>query len=86
MKIKLFSVSINAKKVVIDFAEAVRLEYFSKDVLVNLISSAFGILAHNDVTSRKTKYELFETKSIWLIFLRKSVVSWTYGGISFLIG
>ena len=86
MKIKLFSVSINAKKVVIAFVEAFRLAYFSKDVLVNLIPSAFGILAHNDVTSRETRHELFETKSIWLIFLRESVVSWTYDGISLLIG
>ena len=86
MKIKLFSVSINAKKVVIAFVEAVLLEYFSKDVLVNLIPTAFGILMHNYVTSRETRYELSQTKSIWLIFLRKSVVSWTYDRISLLTG
>ena len=69
LKIKLFSVSINAKNVVITFVEAVYLEYFSKDVLTDLIPSAFKILVFNDFTSRKTRYELSGTKSIWLIFL-----------------
>ena len=86
MKIKLFSVGINAKKVVITFVEAVRLEYFSKNVLTYLIPSAFIILLYNDFTSRETRYELSGTKLIWLIFLRKSVVCWTYDGISLTIG
>ena len=86
MKIKLFSVSINAKNVVITLVEAVRLEYFSKDVLTDLIPSAFGILVRNDFTSREIRYELSGTKSIWIIFLRKSAVSWTFDGISLTIG
>ena len=69
LKIKLLSVSINAKNVVITFVEAVYLEYFSKDVLTDLIPSAFKIFVYNDFTSRKTRYELSGTKSIWLIFL-----------------
>ena len=72
-KIKLFGASINAKNVVITFVEAVRLEYFSKNVLTDLIPSEFGILVYNDFTSRETKCKLSGTKSIWLIFLRKSV-------------
>ena len=44
LKIKLLSASINAKNVVITFAEAVHLEYFSKDVLTDLIPSLLGIL------------------------------------------
>ena len=86
MKIKLFSVSINAKNVVITFVEAVRLEYFFKDILTGLIPSAFGILVYNDFPSRETRYELSGTKLIWLIFLRKSVVSLTHDGISLTIG
>ena len=86
MKIKLFSVGINAKKVVITFVEAVRLEYFSKDVLTDLIPSAFIILLYNDFMSRETRHELPGTKLIWLIFSRKSVVCWTYDGISLTIG
>ena len=82
LKIKLFSVSINAKNIVITLVEAVRLEYFSKDVLTDLIPSAFGILVRNDFTSREIRYELSGTKLIWIIFLRKSAVSWTYDGIS----
>ena len=86
MKIKLFCVGINAKKVVITFVEAVRLEYFSKDVLTDLIPSAFIILLYNDFMSRETRHELSGTKLIWLIFSRKSVVCWTYDGISLTIG
>ena len=86
MKIKLFSVSINAKNVVITFVEAVRLEYFSKDVLTDLIPSAFGILVYNNFTSRETRYELSGTKLVWLIFLRKLVASWAYDGFSLTIG
>ena len=63
LKIKLFNASINAKNVVITFVK-VCLEYFSKDVLTNLIPSAFGILVYNDFTSTETRYELSETKSI----------------------
>ena len=85
-KIKLCSVSINAKNAVTTFVEAVRLEYFSKDVLTDLIPSAFGMLVYNDLTSRETRYEFSGTKSVWLIFLRKSVVSWSYDGISLTIG
>ena len=85
MKIK-FNVSINAKNVVITFVEAVRLEYFSKDILTDFIPSEFGILVYNDFTSTETRYELSGTKLIWLIFLRKSDVSWTYDGISLTIG
>ena len=77
LKIKLFSVSINAKNVVITFVEAVYLKYFSKDVLTDLIPSAFRILVYSNFRSRKPRYELSGTKSIWLIFLRKSVVSCT---------
>ena len=47
------------------------------------MSSAFRILVYNDFTSRETRYELSGTKSIWLIFLRKS---WTYDGISLTVG
>ena len=86
LKIKLSSVSINAKNVVITFVEAVRLEYFSEDILTDFIPSEFGILVYNDFTSTETRYELSGTKLIWLIFLRKSVVSWTYDGISLTIG
>ena len=87
MKIKLFSVSTSAKNVVITFVEAVvHVEYFSKDVLTDLIPSAFGILVYNDFTSREIRYELSGTKLIWLIFLRKLVVSWTYNWISLTIG
>ena len=78
LKTKLFSVNINAKNVVITFFETVPLEYFSKDVLIDLIPSAFEILVYNDFTSRETRYELSGTKLIWFNFLRKSVVSWTY--------
>ena len=85
LKIK-FNVSINAKNVVITFVEAVRLDHFSKDVLTDLTPSAFGMLVYNDFTSRETRYELSGIKSIWLIFLRKSVVCWTYDGISLTIG
>ena len=56
-----FSVSINAKNVVITFVEAVRLEYFSKDVLTDFIPSALGILVYNDFTFRETRYELSAT-------------------------
>ena len=83
---KLFSVSINSKNLVITFVEAVCLEYFSNDVLTDLISAALGILVYNDFTSRETRYELFGTESIWLIFLTKLVVSWTYDGMSLRIG
>ena len=86
LNIKLFSVSINNKNVVITFDEAVRLEYFSKDVLPDLIPSAFEILVYDDFTSRETTYELSGTKLIQLIFLRKSVVSQTYDEISLTIG
>ena len=84
LKIK-FNVSINAKNVVITFVEVVRLDHFSKDVLTDLTPSAFGMLVYNDFTSRETRYELSGTKSISLIFLRKSVVCWTYDGISLTI-
>ena len=86
MKIKLLSVAIKAKNVVVTFVEAVRLEYFSKDVLKDLIPSAFGILVYNDFTCREATYELPGTKLIGLIFLRKSVVSWKYDEISLKIG
>ena len=86
MKIKLFNDSINAKNVVITFVEAIRLEYFSENVLTDLIPSAFGILVYNNCTSRETRNELSGSNSIWLIFLRKSVVYWTYDGISLTIG
>ena len=56
-----FSVSINAKNVVITFVEAVRLEYFSKDVLTDFIPSAFGILVYNDFSFREKRYELSAT-------------------------
>ena len=75
LQIKLPNVSIDAKNVVIRFLEVVRLEYFSKDVLTDFTPSAFGILIYNDFTSRETRYELSRTKSIWLIFLRKWLVS-----------
>ena len=68
------------------FAEAVCLEYFSKDILTDLIPSAFGILVYNDFTSKETRNELPGTKSIWLTFLRKMVASWRYYGISLTIG
>ena len=84
LKIK-FNISINVKNVVITFVEAVRLEQFSRDVLMDLTPSAFGMLVY-DFTSRETRYELSGIKSIWLIFLRKSVVCWTYDGISLTIG
>ena len=48
---------------------------------MDLIPSVFGILVYNDFTSRGTRYELSRTKSSWLIFLRKLIVSWTYNGI-----
>ena len=86
LEIKLFGVSINSQNVVITFVEAVRLEYFSNDVLTDLIPSALGILVYNHFTSRGTRYELFGTESIWLIFLTKLVVSWTYDGMSLRIG
>ena len=86
LKTKLFSVSISANNVAITFVEAVRLKCFSKDILTDLILSAFGILVYNDFTSRETKYELSGTKLIWLILIRKSVVSWTYDGIFLKIG
>ena len=86
MKIKLLSVAINAKNVVITFVEAVGLKYFSKDVLTDLIPSAFGMLVYNDFTCREARYESSGTKLIWLIFLRKLVVSWTYDEISLTIG
>ena len=38
--------------VLITFVESVCLEYFSQDVLTDLIRSAFGILVYNDFTSR----------------------------------
>ena len=79
----MFSVGINAKNVVITFVEAVRLDYFSKDVLTDLIPSAFRILVYNDFTSREASYELSGTK---LIFVRKSVLSWTYDEICLTIG
>ena len=82
LKIKLFSVGINAKNVVIAFVEAVRLEYFSKYALANLIPSAFGILVYNDFRSREKGNEF----SVNLVNLpKKVVVSWTYDGISLLI-
>ena len=86
LKIKLFSVSINAKNVVISFVEAVCLEYFSNNVLTDLISSVFWTLMYNDIVSTETRYELSGTKSIWLIFLRKSGVSYKYDEISLTIG
>ena len=86
LEIKLFGVSINSQNVVITFVEAVRLEYFSNDVLTDLIPSALGILVYNHFTSRERRYELFGTESIWLIFLTKLVVSWTYDGMSLRIG
>ena len=58
------------------FAKAVPLQKCSKDVLTDFIPSAFGILVYYDFTSRETRYELSGTKSIWLILLGKSVVSW----------
>ena len=82
----MFSVSINAKNIVITFVKAVCLKYFSKDFLTDLIPSAFGILVYNDFTSRETRYELSGTKLIWLIFPRKLVVSWTYDRIYLTIG
>ena len=78
--------SINAKNVVITFVEAVHLEYFSKDVLTDLIPSAFGIDVYSDFMFRETRYELSGTKLISLIFLKKSVAFWTYDGISLMIG
>ena len=57
-------VSINAKNVVITFVKALRLEYFSKDVLTDLIPSAFGVMVYNDCTSTEARYQLFGTKSI----------------------
>ena len=39
--------------VLIAFVESVCLEYFSQDVLTDLIPSAFGILVYNDFTSRE---------------------------------
>ena len=82
----MFSVSINAKNIVITFVKAVCLKYFSKDFLTDLIPSAFGILVYNDFTSRETRvYEFSGTKSIWLIFLRKLIPSWVYHGISLTI-
>ena len=53
----------DAQIVLITFVEAFCLEYFSKDVLTDLIPSAFGILDYNDFTFRETRYELFGTKS-----------------------
>ena len=49
----MFSVGINVKNIVITFIGAIRLEYFSKDVLTDLILSAFGILICNGFTSKK---------------------------------
>ena len=69
LKIKLFSVSINAKNVVITFAEAIRLEYFIKHALANLIPSAFGILVYNDFRSGEKGYEF----SVNLVNLSKKV-------------
>ena len=86
MKIKLFSISINTKNVVITFVEAVCLGYFSKYVLTDLIPSSLVILVYNDFTSRQKSYELSGPKFIWLTFLRKSVVSWTYDWIYLTIG
>ena len=86
LKIKLFSVSINAQNDVIFFAEAVCLQYFSKNVLTDLIPSVFGTTMYNDLGFTETRYELSGTKSIWLIFLRKSGVSQMYDGISLTIG
>lgn len=56
LKVELFNVSINAKKVVIIFVGAVHLEYFSKDDLTDLIPSSFGMLMHNDFTASETRY------------------------------
>ena len=56
MKIKLFSVSINAKNVVSTFVEEICLEYFSEDLLVDLIPSAFGILVYNSFISREIRF------------------------------
>ena len=78
--------STNTKNIVITSAGAVHLENFSWDILTDLIPSAFAILVYNDFASRETRYELSGTKSIWLIFLRKSVVSWTYDEIFLTIG
>ena len=44
---------------------------------MHLIPSASGILAHTNFTSRETRCEVSGIKSIWLVFLRKSFVSWT---------
>ena len=52
---------------------------------MNLFPCAFGILVYNDFTFRETRYELSGTKSVWLIFLRMSVLSCTYNGISLTI-
>ena len=81
----MFSLIINAKNILITFVQAVYLNYFSKDVLTDLIPSVFGILVYNDFTSRETTYKLSGAKSIWLIFLRNLLVSWTYDGISLTI-
>ena len=54
----------DAQIVPITLVETFRLEYFSKDVLTDLIPSAFGILVYNDFTFREARYELFGTKSI----------------------
>ena len=86
LKIKLFSVGIKAKNVVITFVKVVRLEYFSKNSSTDLIPSKFGILVYNDFTFRETRCDLSGTKSNCLVFLRKSVVSQTYYGISLTIG
>ena len=85
LKIKLFSVGIKAKNV-ITFVKVIRLEYFPKNSSTDLIPSGFGILVYNDFTSRETRCELSGTNSDWLVFLRKSVVSWMYYGISLTIG
>ena len=86
LKIKSLCVSINTKNVVITFVKVFRLEYFSKDVLTDLITSTFEVLVYVEFTSRETRYKLTGTNSIWLIFLRKLVVPWTYDEISLTIG
>ena len=55
---------------------------FSQRQFGGFDSSAFGILVHNDFTSREKKVRVVSNKVRWLIFLRKFVVSWAYDGIS----
>ena len=62
LKIKLYKVSVNAKTEVYTFAEVVRSEYFSKDVLTDMISSALGILVYNEFKSKKTRHRMSGTK------------------------